>query len=191
MNRQVNRQESQQVSRQESHRDARVLIPPRPNLGPETWSEEPSSIPPLLAAGIALLVLLTGAIGIFFYRRRRSGRRTAKSCPAEAMPVIPATQLLNLAGQIREDLAARFGPSFRARTTQEIAADLEVKEVIGVEHLEPMIRLLSLADHCKFAALPENGDQQTLGDEISAWTALRTDLVARLAAKPQRNAESP
>src|SRR5208337_1292265 len=83
LSRQVNRQESQHVSRQESQRDSRVLIPPRPNLGPETWSEEPSSIPPLLAAGIALLVLLTGAIGIFFYRRRRSGRRTAKSCPAE------------------------------------------------------------------------------------------------------------
>jgi hypothetical protein len=191
LSRQVNRQESQQVSRQESQRDARVLIPPRPNLGPETWSEEPSSLLPFWSAGIALFVLLAGAIGIFFYRRRRSGRRTAKPSPADALPVILGTQLLNLAGQIREDLAARFGPSFRARTTQEIAADLEVKEVLGVEHLEPVIRLLSLADYCKFAALPENGEQQTLDSEISAWTALRTDLVARLAAKPQRHAESP
>ncbi len=191
MSRQVNRQVSQQVRRQESQQHIRVLIPPRPNLGPETWSEEPSSVLPFWSAGIALLVLLAGAVGIFFYRRRRSGRRTAKPSPAEALPVIPAAQLLNLAGQIREDLAARFGPSLRARTTQEIAADLEVREVLGVEHLEPMIRLLYLADYCKFAALPENGEQQALDGEISAWTALRTDLVARLAAKPRRSAESP
>jgi hypothetical protein len=145
---------------------------------------------PFWSAGIALFVLLAGAIGIFFYRRRRSGRLTAKSCTAAALPVIPATQLLNLAGQIREDLVARFGPSLRALTTEEVAADLQVKEVLGVEHLEPLIRLLTLADRCKFSAVPENGDQQSILEEISAWEALHGGLMARLAAKPQRNAES-
>jgi hypothetical protein len=176
------------MSRQESGQAARVLVLPRPNLGPETWSEEPSSVSllPLLAAGIALFVLLAGAMGILWHRLRRSRRRTNKTSSAEA----PAAQLLDLAGQIREDLVARFGPSLRAHTTEEIAADLQVKEVLGVEHLEPVIRLLALADRCKFAAPPENGDQQSIRDQIWAWEALRSGLIARLAAKPQRNAES-
>ncbi|MBV8487871.1 MAG: hypothetical protein JO161_06295 [Planctomycetaceae bacterium] len=182
---------SHQLSRQASHQETRVLIPPRPNLGPERWSEEHSGVLPFWSAGTALLVLLAGTIGIFWYRRRRSGRRATTPSPAEGLPPSHATELLNLACQIREDLAARFGPSLRAQTTQEIAADLEVKEVLGVEHFEPMICLLALADRVKFATLPENGDEESILDEISAWEALRVSLMARLAAKPQREVESP
>jgi hypothetical protein len=104
----------------------------------------------------------------------------------EALPVKPADQLLNLACQIREDLVARFGPSFRTRTTEEIAADPHLKEVLGIEHFEPMIHLLARADHRRFADVPENGDQQTLLDEIAAWEALRGGLIARLTAMPKK-----
>lgn len=178
-------------SGQQGQQSTRVLVLPRPNLGPEAWSEEASSILPLLSASIALVVLLVGAIGMFLYRRRRSGRRSNKASLAVAPSVNGTDQLLILADQIRDDLAARFGPSLRARTTEEIAADLQVKEVLGAEYFEPLIRLLSLADHRKFAALPENGDRQSLLDEISGWEALRTDLAARFAAKPQSESESP
>ncbi len=181
---------SQQESGQGSQQNARVLVLPRLNLGPESWSEEPSSVSPLLEVGIALLVLLAGAIRIFWYRRRRFRRWTNKASPAEALAVNSTDQLLNLAAQIREDLVARFGPSLRTRTTEEIAADLHVKEVLGAEHFEPLIRLLARADRCKFAALPENSDQQSLLNEIAAWEALRSGLMARLTAKPQHDAES-
>jgi hypothetical protein len=180
----------QQVSRQETQQYVRVLVPPRPNLGPETWSEEPASLLPLLSVGITLCALLAGAIGFFFYRRRRSARRSDGPSPPEALPLNPADQLLNLAGQVREDLVARFGSSLRARTTEEIAADLHVKEVLGVEHFEPVIRLLALADHCKFAASPENGDPQSLLDEIAAWEARHSDPIPRFAEKRQREPES-
>lgn len=182
---------SHQLSRQASQQETRVLIPPRPNLGPERWSEEHSGALPFWSAGIALLVLLAGTIGIFWYRRRRSGRQATTPSPAEGLPPSHATELLNLACQIRDDLAARFGPSLRAQTTQEIAADLEVKEVLGVEHFELVIRLLTLADYYKFAALSENSDQQAIREAISAWKAVRNGLMARLAAKPQREAASP
>jgi hypothetical protein len=92
---------------------------------------------------------------------------------------------LILADQIRGDLAARFGPSLRARTTEEITTDLHVKEVLGADHFEPLIRLLSVADQLKFAALPEYGDEQAIHDEVAAWTTLRGSLTARLSVQPE------
>jgi hypothetical protein len=155
----------------------RVLVPPRPNLGPEPWSEERLSLWPLLGVGLVLAALLAGAVWIISRRRRR---RRAVSTPQPVTSLdTPDAQLLSLAVQARETLATRFGPSLRARTTEEIAADPQVKEALGDDHFASLIRLLSTADHWKFASPPENGRTASLLEELPHWSAWQGTLPSR------------
>jgi hypothetical protein len=159
----------------------RVLVPPRPNLGPEPWSEERSSPWPLLGVGPVLAALLAGLIWMI---RRRRGRRRAVLPPQPVASLdTPDAQLLSLAVQARETLATRFGPSLRARTTEEIAADTQVKEALGDDHFASLIRLLSTADHWKFASPPENGQTASLLEELPHWSAWQGTLLSRPPAK--------
>ena len=95
----------------------------------------------------------------------------------------PAAQLLNLAGQVRETLATRFGPSIRARTTEELSADRVVKEALGDDHFVSLIRLLSTADHWKFASPPENGQTEFLLEELPHWSAWQKTLLSQPLGK--------
>ena len=60
-------------------------------------------------------------------------------------------------------------PPSRARTTEELAADSAVKEALGDDHFDSLIRLLSKADHWKFASPPENGQTHRLLEELPQW----------------------
>jgi len=161
--------------------NARVLVPPRPNLGPEPWSEERSSPWPFLAVGLVLAALLAGLI--WMIRRRRRKRRTVSPYQAVAALDTPDAQLLSLAVQARETLATRFGPSLRARTTEEISCDTVVKEALGDEHFASLIRLLSTADRWKFASPPENGQTESLLEELPHWLAWQGTLPIRPKGK--------
>lgn len=157
----------------------RSLVPPRPNLGPEPWSETNPSPWPLLAMALALVALFSGAFWII--RRRRAARRRAVLLPTPALALdgSPGGQLLSLASQIRETLTTRFGASIRARTTEEISTDAVVKEALGDDHFESLIRLLSTADHWKFASAPENGQTESLLESLPHWSAWQTTLPSR------------
>ena len=161
--------------------NARVLVPPRPNLGPEPWSEERSSLWPLLGVGLVLAALLAGAVWIISRRRRR--RRAVSTPQPVASLDTPDAQLLSLAVQARETLVTRFGPSLRARTTEEISNDAVVKEALGDDHFQSLIRLLSTADHWKFASAPENGQTESLLEELPHWSAWQSTLLSRPPAK--------
>ena len=89
--------------------NACVLVPPRPNLGPEPWSEERSSLWPLLGVGLVLAALLAAAVWMIS-RRRRKRRAVSPPQPVTSLDT-PDAQLLSLAVQARETLATRFGPS--------------------------------------------------------------------------------
>ncbi len=157
--------------------NARVLVLPRPNLGPEPWSEEPVSIWPLLGAGLVFAALLAGLI--WMLRRRRRSRRAVPPPQPVASLDTPDARLLSLAVQARETLVTRFGPSLRARTTEEISNDAVVKEALGDDHFASLIRLLSTADHWKFASPPENGHAEPLIEELPHWSAWQGTLPSR------------
>jgi hypothetical protein len=169
---------------------ARVVIPPRPNLGPEPWSEqrpEPFPLAEVTFATAALLLVMVLAAA--WRRRRRTTRlRTASASPL-ALPSggDPSARLVILAGQARETLAARFGPSLRARTTEEIAADPRLRESLGDSHFVPIVRLLATADRWKFAPLPKGPLGESAFEDLSRWEECCRTLsaVTPLAERPK------
>lgn len=166
----------------------RMLVPPRPNPGPEPWSEVRSSQWSVLAA---LLLAMWLVVGWTILRRRRQhhGVRNAASGRVVSVDDSPSAKLLILAEEVRGTLITRFGPTMRARTTEEIAADPQVKEILGEQRLDPLIRLFEEADHWKFATQPGNGREQSLLENLSGWDAwhraLLADSAARARTKPQ------
>jgi hypothetical protein len=160
----------------------RALVPPRPNLGPEPWSETRLDRELPLEIGLALALVLAA---LFWIIRRRVVRRHAPLAEPEfsALDDSPGAVLLSLAAKVREALAARFGPSLRARTTEEIAADDAIREALGAENLEPLTHLLIAADRWKFASEPGNGREESLLGDLSNWEAWHKIFLAELAAK--------
>jgi hypothetical protein len=160
-----------------NQQNARVLVLPRPNLGPEPWSEERQTPWPLITVGLMFAALLAGAGRLLF--RRHIRRPTAPSYQPSVSTDTPDAQLLSLAEQARETLATRFGPSLRAHTTEEISGDSLVKEALGEEHFCSLIRLLSTADRWKFASPPENGHSEALLEELPRWADWQVTLPNR------------
>ncbi len=162
--------------------NARVLVPPRPNLGPEPWSEESLPPWPLLTVGLVLAAALLASLIWMLRRRRRRGRAVAPPQSVTALDT-PDAQLLSLAVQARETLATRFGPALRARTTEEISSDAVVKEALGEDHFASLIRLPATADRWKFAFPPENGQTAALLEELPHLSAWQGTLPTRPPGK--------
>jgi hypothetical protein len=163
-----------------SQKNSRALVPPRPNLGPEPWSEtrQGGSQLPWLGIGAAILAALL--LGLLLLRRRSQRRRARPiKSPTIVLDPTPETQLVQLASEVRETLIQRFGPSLRARTTEEIAGDQAIKKALGDPQFEDLIRFLATADHWKFAPAPENGDRGPLVDDLARWTAWHQTSLAR------------
>ena len=138
-------------------------------LGPEPWSETRIDRELPLEIGLALALVLAGVLWIVRRRRVIRRRATLAEPPVSAHDDSPDAALLSLAASVREALAARFGPSLRARTTEEIAADAAIREALGEGNLEPLTRLLITADRWKFASEPGNGREASLLGDLSDW----------------------
>ncbi len=130
-----------------------VLIPPRPNLGPEPLIDSQASVNLGFGIGIAILLALLALIFVVFLRRRsRRGKRLS------GVPMFPDTsdesereRMIAWSIAVREALASRFGNVWKARTTEEIADDPQLLAQIGSERSERLIRFLREADRAKFA----------------------------------------
>jgi hypothetical protein len=68
---------------------------------------------------------------------------------------------------VREALVARFGASWRARTTEEIAADATLAEALGPEPTARLVEFLSDADRAKFD--DRDGLQPPVPDDLPDW----------------------
>lgn len=136
-----------------------VLVPPRPNPGPEPWDDRAGW--PAWAA----LTLATAMALAWIAWRHRSGRVPSDS-RAPLLEDAPAdARLLALCDRLRADLAAKLGPSLRARTTQELAADPRVAELLGAD-LPRLAEILGEGDLLKFARRPS----VDLADRIAGWS---------------------
>ncbi len=124
-----------------------ILVPPRPNRGPEPWDDQATRPiwPPLALALAAVLAWMTWRL-----RRRRGTTPVLPPLPVDA-PL--DARLLALCDRLRTDLAARLGPALRARTTEELAADPRVAEILG-EDLPRLAEILAAGDRLKFACVP-------------------------------------
>ena len=108
---------------------ARGLVPPRPNLGPESWSEPPP---------VAIAVIVAAALGGLFTRlailemapqEEVRIRRAIK--PPSSHDATPQGRLVACSHSIRETLANQFGTAWRAKTTEELADEAPLLEVLG------------------------------------------------------------
>jgi hypothetical protein len=161
----------------------RALVPPRPNLGPEPWSETRIGRELPLEIGLALALVLASLLWIIRRRRLVHRRVALPETQVSAHDDSPGGVLLSLAAKVREDLATRFGPSLRARTTEEIVADSAIREALGDGNLEPLTHLLITADRWKFASEPSNGREESLLEDLSNWEVWHKTFLAERAAK--------
>jgi hypothetical protein len=162
------------------------LVPPRPNLGPEPWLD----LQPMNLVWPALLVLVLLLLAVLLWRRsRRNAARARRDnlAPgdlADSNPS-PRDRLVALSGSIRDALTVQFGSSCRAKTTEELAADDRLEQLLGDEELRELIRFLDQIDRLKFA--PERADHQqdVLADALTSWEPRVETLRARIRAKPR------
>ncbi len=82
-----------------------------------------------------------------------------------------------LAERVRDALVGRFGPSWAAKTTEEIVESTTLIEAIGRERVEPLVRFLHESDRAKFAPLPHDEAAQR-----ERWEGWVDEFVASLDA---------
>jgi hypothetical protein len=164
------------------------LLPPRPNLGPEPWQD----LPPMSRTLPALLGLVLVLLLMAFLLWRRYRRHAARTNPgprasgglAEADPS-PRDRLVALSGSLRDALTVPFGNSCRAKTTEELAADIRLEQLLGGEELRELIRFLDQIDRLKFAPERSNHQEEVLADALVSWEPRVETLRARIRAKPR------
>lgn len=147
----------------EDARPANTLIPPRPNLGPEPWDEGGGAgLGTMVGVGavVAIAILLAGWGWTRSRRRRRGPERIAPTTddPGPTDPWITASEAARAA------LIRLFGPSWRSKTTEEIAADAALGDRLGPDRFEDLIALFLRADRAKFAADGPSEDDPDGGD---------------------------
>jgi hypothetical protein len=161
--------------------NAGPLIPPRPIPEPLDWPE-PAVWPwwPWFASLVGLAVLI-GVATLVRRQQRPSGG--ASNVPDRRPPSTPTEVLIDRAERVREALVARFGPSWAARTTEEVAGSPEIKTVLRDEDVDVLVGLLQAADRAKFAVVGIDEDELAPYSEV--WlTAL---LMVLAGATTSRN----
>jgi hypothetical protein len=159
----------------------RSLVPPRPNLGPESWPTPPWFELYWLILAIPALAVL-GWVCWKIIRRGLARSHSARASHDDS-DATPRGRLVALSKSTRNALTARFGATWRAKTTEELAAEPLLAEVLGPEPLRDLIQFLDRVDRLKFAAERSNQFRQPLDDELAAWSPRIAALISKIETK--------
>jgi hypothetical protein len=171
--------------------DARGLVPPRPNLGPEPWRDVPPPSRLLLPAALVAVAVIALVLA-WIWRRRRAALRTRQALAAAetvAEPT-PRDRLVGLSESIRDALTVPFGTSGRAKTTEELAADERLAGLLGDDGFRELIRFLDRIDLLKFAPARGGSHRESLDEMLTDWTPRIAALDARIRTRPKARGRS-
>ncbi len=133
--------------------------------------------------GVGALVLVAGALVIWRMVRGRRARLPGGQAAAEVIDVTPRGRLVALSTSTKSALASRFGPAWRAKTTEELATEAALRDVLGPEMLGELIEFLDRIDRLKFAPERRERNGRSLQDELAAWNPRVAGLIARIQSK--------
>ncbi len=158
-----------------------ALVLPRPNLGPEPWSEPASGWGPaefLLGSIVAALGL---ALAVRVRRLHRIRRQAARADPEDLIAATeaelrPNHRLIASSQAVRAALIAEFGPTWGSRTTEEIARDPILGDRLGPATAQTVVAYLEQVDRAKFA-----GEEF---EDVEAWIG---SAQAFLSQRPRRS----
>jgi hypothetical protein len=137
------------------------IVLPRPNLGPEPWPSAP--LWPWFAGAILVVV----AVGVILLLRRRRRARRKGDVVSSAIEVNGVASIAaEPADLVRSALVRAFGTTWRARTTEEVAASPDLEARFGEEVANRVVDYLRSADRAKFSADPAGPS-----DELGWWAA--------------------
>jgi len=164
---------------------ARTLVPPRPNLGPEPWSE-----PNPLAIYFVLGAILAGLFVVLFGWRRlgrlRAARADADLSSENPRDTSPHGRLVALSQSLRTVLARQFGPAWRAKTNEELSAEPRLAEALGHDQLRELIQILNDIDLLKFAPNRSNSQEESFERQLAAWEPRLAEVGKKIQATPAR-----
>ena len=151
------------------------VVLPRPNLGPEPWSSPATTTPAELVVG-GLLVLLLVVLAVRKWRCRHAAARLGSdqvdlSKFEDGSDLTPSHRLIASSSRVRAALIAEFGPTWGARTTEEIARDPILADRLGPDVAADVVAYFDRVDRAKFA-----GEELADGDE---WIESARSFIAR------------
>lgn len=165
--------------------DARTLVPPRPNLGPEPWTE-PDRIGLYSLLGAVLASLL---VAWFAWKRlaRTWFRKDVIALPNSNPPDTSTRgRLFALSQSMRNAMASQFGAAWRAKTNEELSAEPRLAELLGLDPLQEMIQILNEIDRLKFAPNRSDLHQESLELEFAAWEPRIAEFQRKIKTSPER-----
>ena len=157
-----------------------MLLPPRPNLGPEPLPESTlANFSPFYLVPAILVAVIVAWVVIRRRRAKTRPRGSREGVPpsqGEPLTLAPNEQLLALADRARIALIARFGEAWRAKTTEEIAEDSAFWRAFEPSTASALLDLLRQADLEKFARQPET-DQGEIMTALASWETSLASLL--------------
>ena len=160
--------------------EATAIVLPRPNLGPEPWSDPPIAWTPIgLIAGAVMAVLLAAIMGRkwFLDIQLRRGIATPDGLQMDdETDDSPDRRLIASSRVVRGALIAEFGPTWGSRTTEEVARDPALATRLGPDAALALVAYLQRVDRAKFA-----GDDS---EDADLWIGQSEALLAGLARRP-------
>jgi hypothetical protein len=148
---------------------------PRPNLGPEPLPATPSSAPRLILVSLAIAWVFVSALRIW---RPRGQTTTIPAASVIRTPNELRSPMATWAEAVRERLVARYGPSWAAKTTEELASRPELAEQFTPEQASQIIAFLQAADRVKFA---HDGEEPAQRETWEGWVS---EFLASADAEP-------